>query len=588
MADDVFGIVGTTQAGNFHIEKVVAEGGFGVVYRALHGGFRAPVALKCLKVSEARTPKERELFLEKFREEAQLLFRLSASIPEVVRPLHIDVLHLKNGQFVPFLAMEWLEGEALDRLIDRRRMQGEAPMALQKLMKLFRPIAHAIARAHHFSGADGTTISVIHRDLKPENIFIVTHDGVDRARILDFGIAQARSLAEQAVGKVTSSDQLNAFSPAYAAPEQWVPKRYGQAGPWTDVWGLALTMVETLVGHQIIDGETQAMMGTALDPERRPTPRAEGCNVAADVDAVFERALAVNPRDRTKDIETFWTELESALGFSPSFGNRPSDDGYGPLSVPPPSAPASAARPQIKQRADVWLEMPDAPVGLELDVEPSSLRSRAPLSIRPPTPELELPGVELDLPQSDPMPRSHRVDPAGDQAWGASSALAPRTRELSTPPPLDAEIDAPPRTARGSLPPPASGRISLAPISTRQAPLSVPPGALPSADATSQLPQGHPALRPPRPVHNVIPQRPPLAVPPPGPNQLRRVGVAIAAIALATVLIVVDVIMKTSGDDASASAGLMLGPLRAFWVAGALFVVGAGIFFWRLLGDQEG
>ena len=79
--DDVFGIVGTTQAGNFHVEQVVAEGGFGVVYRALHAGFRAPVALKCLKVSEARTPRERSLFLEKFREEAQLLFRLSASIP---------------------------------------------------------------------------------------------------------------------------------------------------------------------------------------------------------------------------------------------------------------------------------------------------------------------------------------------------------------------------------------------------------------------------------------------------------------------------------------------------------------------------
>ncbi len=85
------------------------------MYRALHAGFRAPVALKCLKVSEAKTPRERQLFLEKFREEAQLLFRLSASIPEVVRPLHVDVLHLKRGEFVPFLALEWLEGESLDR-----------------------------------------------------------------------------------------------------------------------------------------------------------------------------------------------------------------------------------------------------------------------------------------------------------------------------------------------------------------------------------------------------------------------------------------------------------------------------------------
>src|SRR5689334_1971676 len=110
---DVFGIVGTTQAGNFHVEAVVAEGGFGVVYRAQHGGFRAPVALKCLKIPETLTERQREVFLEKFREEAEILFRLSASIPEVVRPLHVDLLDQKGGAgFVPFLAMEWLDGES--------------------------------------------------------------------------------------------------------------------------------------------------------------------------------------------------------------------------------------------------------------------------------------------------------------------------------------------------------------------------------------------------------------------------------------------------------------------------------------------
>src|SRR6188474_2267561 len=107
MAEDVFGIVGTTQAGNLHVERVVAEGGFGVVYRAHHGAFRAPVALKCLKVPGEMSGPQREAFLEKFREEAELLFRLSASIPEVVRPLQVGVLDLP-GRFVPFIALEWL------------------------------------------------------------------------------------------------------------------------------------------------------------------------------------------------------------------------------------------------------------------------------------------------------------------------------------------------------------------------------------------------------------------------------------------------------------------------------------------------
>ena len=120
MTDDVFGIVGTTQCGSFRVERVVAEGGFSVVYKAQHGAFRAPVALKCLKVPGAMSAADSGAFLEKLREEAELLFRLSATIPEVVRPLHVDVLDLKD-RFVPFLALEWLEGEALDEMLRRRQ-----------------------------------------------------------------------------------------------------------------------------------------------------------------------------------------------------------------------------------------------------------------------------------------------------------------------------------------------------------------------------------------------------------------------------------------------------------------------------------
>ena len=113
MAEDVFGIVGTTQAGTFQVESVVAEGGFGVVYRAYHGAFRAPVALKCLKIPQSLTQKGQADFLERFREEAELMFRLSAGIPAVVRPLHVDVITTSSGQFVPYMVLEWLDGETL-------------------------------------------------------------------------------------------------------------------------------------------------------------------------------------------------------------------------------------------------------------------------------------------------------------------------------------------------------------------------------------------------------------------------------------------------------------------------------------------
>ena len=312
MAEDAFGIVGTVIAAAYHVESVVAEGGFGTVYRAHHGGFRAPVALKCLRLPPGLLPEAKQHFLESFRAEAELLFRLSASIPTVVRPLHVDAFTLADGRFVPYMVLEWLEGSTLDALIRKRKHDGQAPFTLKKIVRLLTPVARALERAHNFRGPDGP-VSVVHRDLKPENIFIANAAGEELVKILDFGIGKAKSMASQVAGRVSQGNSgIATFTPAYGSPEQWAPKRYGQTGPWTDVWGLALTPTEALVGHAIIDGDPAAIMGTILDPNRRPTPGSEGVIVSDEVEAVFEKALALDPRMRYADAGVFWNELLGA------------------------------------------------------------------------------------------------------------------------------------------------------------------------------------------------------------------------------------------------------------------------------------
>jgi serine/threonine-protein kinase len=312
MAEDVFGIVGSVIAGAYHVEAVVAEGGFGVVYRAHHGGFRAPVALKLLKVPP-QSSEQQHAFLELFRAEAELLFKLSASLPTVVRPLHVDAFTASDGSFVPYIVLEWLEGVTLDALIKQRNRQGLPPLSLRKLVRLLTPVARALERAHNFSGPDGI-VSIVHRDLKPENIFVAQVAGEEVVKILDFGIGKVKSAASQVAGRASQDGQAPiAFTPAYGAPEQWAPKHFGQTGPWTDVWGLAVCMVEALAARPVIDGDPQAMMGTTLDPNRRPTPRSEGVEVPDAVEAVFARALALDPRARQRDAGVFWNELLAAL-----------------------------------------------------------------------------------------------------------------------------------------------------------------------------------------------------------------------------------------------------------------------------------
>ncbi|HEX6764924.1 MAG TPA: serine/threonine-protein kinase, partial [Polyangiaceae bacterium] len=241
--EDRFGILNRVIAGAYHVERVVAEGGFGIVYRAQHAGFRAPIALKCLKVPQHLDGEHQHRFLEQFRAEAEVMFRLSASTPNIVRPLHVDVMTAPNGAFVPFLVLEWLEGETLDAIIRARRAKRKPPQSLADLALILEPVALALDRAHHFDGPNGKE-TIVHCDLKPENVFVAEVGGERVVKILDFGVAKVRSAATLAGG---SAETVSLFTPAYGAPEQWNPQGLGETGPWTDVWGLALTAVEALV-----------------------------------------------------------------------------------------------------------------------------------------------------------------------------------------------------------------------------------------------------------------------------------------------------------------------------------------------------
>ena len=387
MQQDVFGIVGTLQEGAFRVEQVVAEGGFAVVYRAHHEGFRAAVALKCLKLPGTLNEAKQAEFLDKFRAEGELLFRLSAAIPAVVRPLHVGTVKSIKASFVPFIALEWLDGRNLDAFIDERRRHGKPALDLKRAVQLLAPAARALEQAHAFPGPTGT-VSILHRDLKPENLFVVDVGGRDVIKVLDFGIGKVKSAATQIVGRVSiEQSSFSAFTPAYGAPEQWLPKHFGQTGTWTDVWGFALTMVELITAKTPLPGDAHAVMGAAIDERSRPTPRSLGLATSDAIEAIFNKALAVDPKQRFHDIGEFWNQLEAEVGASstkiwgtpkqslppsrsegrvePAFASEdptlfegaiPDLDEGVAVAVPPPQR-AEAGRPPVLARLDEFAEM---------------------------------------------------------------------------------------------------------------------------------------------------------------------------------------------------------------------------------------
>jgi serine/threonine protein kinase len=606
MADDIFGIVGTTQAGNYKVERVVAEGGFGVVYRALHGGFRAPVALKCLKIPEELTRMQREVFLEKFREEGELLFRLSAAIPEVVRPLNIDVLKLDDGRFVPFLAMEWLEGESLGEIITRRNERGEQPLDIGTLVKMLRPVAHALSRAHRFQGPNGAE-SIIHRDLKPENILIATIGGVSSVKILDFGIAKAKRVATQAAGRLVESttalglapeEDDPSFTPGYGAPEQWAPKRFGDTGVWTDVWGLALTLTEVMIGGPAIDGPTiEAMRAVALDEKRRPTPGTLGANVSAAIDAIFEHALAVNPRRRFPSIEAFWAQLEDAVGVTPSFaGAQGASLSATPvpeparIPAPQPSGPAKLAQIKLNRvhRAaaamvdEVELQLPsvdDADSSLEFDLVDASQLPSAPPPPAPAAPTAAppvaspAPSRAAARPSPAPAPPPRAAPPAPNPARISSASL---------------EFDLDASTAEPEPPrPPAPGRVSETEFELPTGPEGVAPAPA-YRPPVSALGAGSFDLAAPasiyRPVIRNLPQAPRSHEAHSGASSglVDRFRGPVQVILAAVAIAIGDLVYARS-----VGGPVMLGPIRLSWISATIGVLGVGFALWRLIGDRD-
>ena len=627
-ARDVFGIVGTTQAGNFHVERVVAEGGFGVVYRAQHGAFRAPVAIKCLKIPEQMTKQQRATFLEKFREEAELMFRLSAAITEVVRPLHVDVLHLGDGRFVPFLALEWLEGESLDGIITRRREQGQAPLGLHKVVKMLRPVASALARAHRFPGPQGA-IAIIHRDLKPENIFVANIGGTESMKILDFGIAKAKRAASQAVGRVTGrtleEDESASFTPAYGAPEQWSPKTYGETGPWTDVWGLALSLVEALCGTPPIDGDTYVMRRACLDEKKRPTPRNLGADVPIEIEKVFERALAVDPRKRFKEIESFWSELEVAMGLEPSLRTRDARREPGEPAAaeqPAPSITATGSRlarielaqiaaPAVRIMGDPVAKPAEAPQAAKPEAsaarparsDPAST-SKASAAPEEDWSTLGLADAPAAKPPRKPMSRKHSVGlelPLESRANSVDLEAALPIAPAGAPP---VKADGAPPTAIGDAPEPAKPAparrasmdlelslpttdMALEPASQRAEPrkisgeleldLHVGDGAPPSSDALGRRPEPTVQLMPPG-----AGLRRDARLQRYAPSLGERLKAPLALVLVGLLLGLFDfAFLKLAGNP------LQLGPVRLSWIAAPFALAGVGLLLWRLIGVHE-
>ena len=312
MENDPLNLVGTTIAEKYLVESVVGEGGFAVVYRALHTVWKRPVAIKVFKALSEVSRARRQELLDDFIREGALLAELSERSSAIVQARDVGMVALPQGDSVPYMVLEWLEGEPLETLLLRERELGTPPRMPEEVVALLGPVANALALAHQKG--------IAHRDVKPGNIFVVaTDDGVPQVKLLDFGIAKVVQEAQKDGFRKTAGG-MTSFTPLYGAPEQFDRGR-GATGPWTDVFAFALILVELLAGREALVGDDLAQLAySSMDERRRPTPRELGVEVSDEVEAVFAKALAVRPEERFGDAGLMWSALRGPLSMGPASG----------------------------------------------------------------------------------------------------------------------------------------------------------------------------------------------------------------------------------------------------------------------------
>lgn len=295
--------------GVYTLDRPLGQGGMGSVWlaRRSDGQYEGSVAIKFLNLALLGRGGA-----ERLRREANVLAKLSH--PNITRLIDAGVA---AGQ--PYLVLEYVEGEPIDRWCDAQSLDVAARV------RVFLQVLEAVAHAH------GRLI--LHRDLKPSNI-LVTADGC--VKLLDFGIAKLLE-GEGKTAPPTELTQLGgpALTPDYAAPEQALPAEVTTA---TDVYALGVLLYVLLVGAHPTAGATRTpierlralidaepvRLSEAAQKADPAVPQARGASpqqlvraLRGDLENILGKALKKAPNDRYATVDAFAEDLQRHLSQQP-------------------------------------------------------------------------------------------------------------------------------------------------------------------------------------------------------------------------------------------------------------------------------
>jgi serine/threonine-protein kinase len=281
--------------GRYLVFGEIASGGMATVhFGRMTGsvGFARTVAVKRLHPQFAKDPE----FVTMFLDEARVAGRIRH--PNVVPTLDVVAT---EGEI--FLAMEYVQGESLSKLLKMARAKGRPPPP-QVVATIIANLLHGLHAAHEAKDEHGQPLGIVHRDVSPQNV-LVGADGV--ARVLDFGVAKAAGRLQ-----TTREGQVKGKL-SYMSPEQL---NGGGVSRLADIYASAVVLWETLTQERLFDGDNEAMTLVKVLDGRVDPPSHYVPNLPPGTDEVVMRGLARDPSVRFQTARDMAVAIERTMGLA--------------------------------------------------------------------------------------------------------------------------------------------------------------------------------------------------------------------------------------------------------------------------------